>query len=154
GAVPDALRRQLAEERAGGRGGGGAGAGAGGRERRRVGWAARSTGPVGRRVHPDEHASGASGGGGAAVAGDRARRVPQALRRAVLRRLRAVLPGGALPGRARGAAPEGVGGELVLPALPLPRAAARTDRERRAGDRAGRAAERGAGVPEGRAGGQ
>jgi hypothetical protein len=69
----------------------------------------------------------------AAMAGVRRRRrpLPQALRGAVLRRLRAVLHGGGasrrpLP-RPRPRAGAGRRGELVLPALPLPGAAAPAD---------------------------
>ena len=100
-------------------------------QRRRVHRPGRAARPQRRRPDPHQQRPAAPAGSRAALAGLRRQRrpVPQALRGPVLRRLRAVLHGGgagrrALP-RARHGARPGVGGELVLPPVPLRRPAAR-----------------------------
>ena len=140
--VPGRHRRQLAEERAGRRGGRASACGSSStatpRRSPALGGALSLTVDDFIRTSRDPRHRPGVERFWRACAGRRP--VPQAVRGAVLHRLRAVLHPGRtarrpLP-RARDRAAAGQRGELVLPAVPLRRAAARGDHLRPAADRA------------------
>ena len=146
-------RREQPEERPGRRARRHTCAGPGGSQRGRVSRAGRSAGDILRQLPAHQHRAAARGGRAQAVGGLRGERryLPDELPRALLRGLRAVLHRGGVGRRALSRTPDaardGRGAELLLPALPLRRAAAGADRERPLAGRAAQPQERGGELP-------